>query len=50
MRVSVLIFSLLVRPSRSAKVSCVALIRGDTRFHQEAGQPEPLDEIFSGLV
>jgi hypothetical protein len=27
---------------------CGALIRGGTRFHQEAGQPEPLDEI-SGL-
>jgi EmrB/QacA subfamily drug resistance transporter len=29
-------------------VICGALIRGGTRLHQEAGQPEPLDEI-SGL-
>jgi hypothetical protein len=27
-----------------------ALIRGGTRFHQEAGQPEPLDEIVGGLI
>jgi EmrB/QacA subfamily drug resistance transporter len=27
-----------------------ALIRGGTRFHHEAGQPEPLDEIVSGLI
>jgi hypothetical protein len=26
-------------------VICGALIRGGTRFHQEAGQPKPLDEI-----
>jgi len=26
-----------------------ALIRGGTRFHHEAGQPEPLDEIVGGL-
>jgi len=31
-------------------VICGALIRGGTRFHQEAGQPEPLDEIVSGLI
>jgi len=31
-------------------VICGALIRSDTRFHQAAGQPEPLDEIVSGLV
>jgi hypothetical protein len=30
-------------------VICGALIRGGTGFHQEAGQPEPLDEI-SGLI
>jgi EmrB/QacA subfamily drug resistance transporter len=30
-------------------VICGALIRGGTRFHHEAGQPEPLDEIVSGL-
>lgn len=29
-------------------VICGALIRGGTRSHQQAGQPEPLDEI-SGL-
>src|SRR6266568_3440073 len=29
-------------------IICAALIRGGTRLHQEAGQPEPLDEI-SGL-
>jgi hypothetical protein len=23
---------------------------GGTRFHQEAGEPEPLDEILSGLI
>jgi EmrB/QacA subfamily drug resistance transporter len=27
-----------------------ALIRGGTRFHQESGQPEPLDEIVGGLI
>ena len=27
-----------------------ALIRSSTRFHQETGQPEPLDEVISGLV
>ena len=26
------------------------LIRGGTRFHQESGQPEPLDEIVGGLI
>ena len=31
-------------------VLCGALIRGGTRFHQEAGQPEPLDEIVGGLI
>ena len=31
-------------------VICGALIRGGTRFHQEAGEPEPLDEILSGLI
>jgi len=31
-----------------AAVICGALIRGGTRFHQDAGQPEPLDEL-SGL-
>ena len=25
-------------------------IRGGTRLHHEAGQPEPLDEIVSGLI
>jgi hypothetical protein len=29
---------------------CSALIRGGTRLHHEAGQPEPLDEIVSGLI
>jgi predicted MFS family arabinose efflux permease len=29
----------------AAAVVCGALIRGGTRLHQEAGQPEPLDEI-----
>jgi EmrB/QacA subfamily drug resistance transporter len=32
----------------AAALICGALIRGGTRLHQEAGQPEPLDEI-SGL-
>jgi predicted MFS family arabinose efflux permease len=32
----------------AAAVICGALIRGGTMLHQEAGQPEPLDEI-SGL-
>ena len=27
-----------------------ALIRGGTRFHQDSGQPEPLDEIAGGLI
>jgi hypothetical protein len=27
-----------------------ALIRGGTRFHQESGHPEPLDEIVGGLI
>jgi EmrB/QacA subfamily drug resistance transporter len=27
-----------------------ALIRGGTRFHQELGQPEPLDEVVGGLI
>lgn len=27
-----------------------ALIRSGTRFHHEAGQPEPLDEILSGVI
>ena len=27
-----------------------ALIRRNTRFHHEAGQPEPLDDIADGLV
>jgi MFS family permease len=31
-------------------VLCSALIRGGTRLHHEAGQPEPLDEIVSGLI
>jgi hypothetical protein len=31
-------------------VICGALIRGGTRLHHEAGQPEPLDEIVSGLI
>ena len=31
-------------------VICGAMIRGGTRFHQEAGEPEPLDEILSGLI
>jgi hypothetical protein len=31
-------------------VICGALIRGGTRFHHEAGQPESLDEIVSGLI
>jgi hypothetical protein len=31
-------------------VICSALIRGGTRLHHEAGQPEPLDEIVSGLI
>jgi len=30
-------------------VICGALIRGGTRFNEEAGRPEPLDEITSGL-
>jgi len=29
---------------------CGALIRGGTRLHHEAGQPEPLDEIVSALI
>ena len=31
-------------------VICGALVRGGTRLHHEAGQPEPLDEIVSGLI
>jgi hypothetical protein len=31
-------------------VICSALIRGGTRLHHEAGQPEPLDEIAGGLI
>jgi hypothetical protein len=31
-------------------VICSALIRGDTRLHHEAGQPEPLEEIVSALI
>jgi hypothetical protein len=31
-------------------VICTVLIRGGTRLHHEAGQPEPLDEIVSGLI
>jgi hypothetical protein len=31
-------------------VICGALIRRGTRFHQESGQPEPLDEIVGGLI
>jgi MFS family permease len=31
-------------------VICGALIRPGTRFHQEPGQPEPLDEIVGGLI
>jgi EmrB/QacA subfamily drug resistance transporter len=30
-------------------VICVALIRSGARFHHEVGEPEPLDEIVSGL-
>ncbi|HEU5006061.1 MAG TPA: hypothetical protein VFT67_03760 [Jatrophihabitantaceae bacterium] len=30
-------------------VICGFLIRGGTRFHQETGQPEPLDEVVSGV-
>lgn len=31
-------------------VIAAALIRRGTRFHHEAGQPEPLDEIVSGVI
>jgi hypothetical protein len=34
----------------AAAVLCSALIRGGTRLHHQAGQPEPLDEIVSGLI
>jgi hypothetical protein len=34
----------------AAAVSCGALIRGGTRLHHEAGQPEPLDGIVSALI
>ena len=34
----------------AAAVVTGALIRGGTRFHQEAGQPEPLDEIAGALI
>jgi hypothetical protein len=35
---------------RAAAVLCSSLIRGGTRLHHEAGQPEPLDEIVGGLI
>ena len=31
-------------------VICSALIVRGTRLHHEVGQPEPLDEIVSGLI
>ncbi|AYG04654.1 MFS transporter [Gryllotalpicola protaetiae] len=31
-------------------VLSAALIRGGTRLHHEAGQPEPLDEIVGGII
>ena len=34
----------------AAAVICSALIRGGTRLHHEAGQPELLDEIVSTLI
>lgn len=34
----------------AAAVLCSALVRGGTRLHHEAGQPEPLDEIVGGLI
>jgi hypothetical protein len=36
--------------SWAGAVICSSLIRGGTRLHHEAGQPEPLDEIVSGLI
>jgi EmrB/QacA subfamily drug resistance transporter len=33
----------------AAAVICTALIRGGTRLHHEAGQPEPRDEIVSAV-
>jgi hypothetical protein len=29
-------------------VTCGALIRGGTRLHHEAGEPEPVDRVASG--
>jgi hypothetical protein len=34
----------------AAAVICGALVRGGTRLHHEAGQPEPLDELVDALV
>lgn len=34
----------------AAAVICGALVRGGTRLHHEAGQPEPLDEIVDALI
>jgi len=34
----------------AAAVVCAAVIRGGTRLHHEAGQPQPLDEIVDALV
>jgi hypothetical protein len=31
-------------------VICGALIRGGTRLHLEAGQPEPVDQVISGPI
>jgi hypothetical protein len=31
-------------------VICGALIRGDTRLHHEAGQPEPVHQVVSGPI
>ena len=31
-------------------VICGALIRGGTRLHHEAGQPEPVDQVVSGPI
>ena len=36
-------------PGRVA-VICGALIRGGTRLHHEAGQPEPVDQVVSGPI
>ena len=38
------------RALRGRRRLCSAPIRGGTRLHHEAGQPEPLDEIVSGLI